>query len=695
MRTEWLSTIALTFLIGGCAAAPAPEPVSAGPIEDDRAPEVLPLTVGEEADILQIEDSRMWDRDFSSAWMSHPNAAHRERMAIALGRIGSANLEDSNRSGGLDASDLPAGLSLLVDAADDAHYAVRRAVAFSLGEIGRATAADTLMLLTRDEHADVAAEAVEALSKLAVPATFDHVRALTADPREGVRLRAIRYLFRYPAEPAEPVTVSLLGSSDAAVRREAAYALSRRASAAARNALVLMLSDAEPLTRSYASRALGQIDDLSLIEPLMRALADEHQWVRTNAARAILQIVREPARVPRQSITEDVFRLRTLLRDPDPGTRAAAIEALGPWLPLSETAREAVITVVASGSGAEREIAAGTLARHLGLDEDSPVNALLETDEPWVQLRILEGAAELDGARELRKRWWTSPEALVRTTVLRTIPEDALEHEMELIRAGLDDEDVIVRATAIGQLGETTHLPQDEKIRLLHDALARAKDDTLNDARLAAIAAIAAIDHEGRGEFLRALQHDQDPVVLRAAAEAARKLASPEYRSFTPLTVRHTPEQYEEIAAWSLQSHVAAIETERGVIRVALLSREAPLTSWNFAQLAKSGYFDGTTFMRVVPNFVIQGGDPRNDQSGGPGWAIRDEINMQRYTRGAVGMALSGPDTGGSQFFIVHSPQPHLDGGYTVFGRVIEGMSEVVDEIQRGDEVRTIRIVTQ
>jgi cyclophilin family peptidyl-prolyl cis-trans isomerase len=116
------------------------------------------------------------------------------------------------------------------------------------------------------------------------------------------------------------------------------------------------------------------------------------------------------------------------------------------------------------------------------------------------------------------------------------------------------------------------------------------------------------------------------------------------------------------------------------------------MTAWNFAQLAQKRYFHNTSFMRVVPNFVIQGGDPRNDMNGGPGYAIRDEINLQKYTRGAVGMALSGPDTGGSQFFITHSPQPHLDGGYTIFGRVYDGMTGVVDQTERGDRVTTITI---
>ena len=89
-----------------------------------------------------------------------------------------------------------------------------------------------------------------------------------------------------------------------------------------------------------------------------------------------------------------------------------------------------------------------------------------------------------------------------------------------------------------------------------------------------------------------------------------------------------------------------------------------------FLQLAGQGYFDGLLFHRVVPDFVAQGGDPRGDGWGGPGYTLRDEINRLRYGRGAVGMALSGPDTGGSQFFVALAPQPHLDGGYTVFGQV-------------------------
>ncbi len=115
------------------------------------------------------------------------------------------------------------------------------------------------------------------------------------------------------------------------------------------------------------------------------------------------------------------------------------------------------------------------------------------------------------------------------------------------------------------------------------------------------------------------------------------------------------------------------------------------MTVDNFIKLARRNYFNGLAIHRVVPNFVMQDGDPRGDGNGGPGWSIRCEVNMLPYERGAVGMALSGKDTGGSQWFVTHSPQPHLDGGYTVFGRVINGL-DVVDQIARGDLIRRVTI---
>jgi cyclophilin family peptidyl-prolyl cis-trans isomerase len=133
------------------------------------------------------------------------------------------------------------------------------------------------------------------------------------------------------------------------------------------------------------------------------------------------------------------------------------------------------------------------------------------------------------------------------------------------------------------------------------------------------------------------------------------------------------------------------IETTKGNIEFELAVLDAPQTTRNFMNLARKGFFNGLAIHRVVPNFVVQDGDSRGDGSGGPGYTIRDELNDRPFLRGTVGMALSWEDTGGSQFFIMHSPAPHLDAKYTAFGHVVGGM-DVVDRIQQGDVIQRIRV---
>jgi cyclophilin family peptidyl-prolyl cis-trans isomerase len=134
------------------------------------------------------------------------------------------------------------------------------------------------------------------------------------------------------------------------------------------------------------------------------------------------------------------------------------------------------------------------------------------------------------------------------------------------------------------------------------------------------------------------------------------------------------------------------LHTSAGDIEWAFYGREAPQTVKNFARLAERGYFDGLAVHRVVPNFVIQDGDPTGTGSGGPGYTIRCEYNHLHYEPGMVGMALSGKDTGGSQWFITQSPQLHLDGRYTIFAHVTKGM-DVVRRIVQGDRVLKVQIL--
>ena len=130
-----------------------------------------------------------------------------------------------------------------------------------------------------------------------------------------------------------------------------------------------------------------------------------------------------------------------------------------------------------------------------------------------------------------------------------------------------------------------------------------------------------------------------------------------------------------------------------GEITLEFFPADAPNTVDNFVKLAKEGFYDSLAFHRVVPGFVVQGGDPKGNGTGGPGYTIKAEFNKNKHVRGSVAMARSAhPDSAGSQFYITYGPQPHLDGSYTVFGRVVSGM-EHVDQIRQGDRMKSVRVV--
>lgn len=140
----------------------------------------------------------------------------------------------------------------------------------------------------------------------------------------------------------------------------------------------------------------------------------------------------------------------------------------------------------------------------------------------------------------------------------------------------------------------------------------------------------------------------------------------------------------------------AVIEMEKGKVVIELFDKDAPKTVANFEKLIKEGFYDGLSFHRVIRGFVAQGGCPHGNGTGGPGYTIPCETkgNPHKHERGSLSMAHRGPNTGGSQFFIVYEPQPHLDGVHTVFGKVIEGM-DVVDQINQGDIMKKVTIIEE
>ncbi len=142
----------------------------------------------------------------------------------------------------------------------------------------------------------------------------------------------------------------------------------------------------------------------------------------------------------------------------------------------------------------------------------------------------------------------------------------------------------------------------------------------------------------------------------------------------------------------------AIFETEKGIMKAELFTEDTPIAANNFIDLSEHGFYDGLTFHRVIPSFMIQGGCPVGNGTGGPGYKIQCETSAprQRHDRGVLSMAHAGRNTGGSQFFICHNRQntQHLDGVHTCFGQVVEGL-DIVDDIRQGDKIITIKIVEE
>jgi cyclophilin family peptidyl-prolyl cis-trans isomerase len=275
--------------------------------------------------------------------------------------------------------------------------------------------------------------------------------------------------------------------------------------------------------------------------------------------------------------------------------------------------------------------------------------------------------------------------------VLRAFAAFKSKDLADTLRKHLKESDAVIRATAAELLGE---LPANEaNTRALVEALPAAlQDKELNDAVLAILDALGKQKSVVANDAIKTGLDSRDHHVRRKAVAVLKANGAGDFSSRIGIVqTSNTTADYERAIARSGKTANAVVTTSKGTFTVQLLPEDAPLNVDNFIQLANRKYFNGITVHRVVPNFVIQDGDPRGDGNGGPGYQIRCEINLVPYERGAVGMALSGKDTGGSQWFATHSPQPHLDGGYTVFGKVIVGLN-VVDNIVRGDVIRSIVI---
>jgi cyclophilin family peptidyl-prolyl cis-trans isomerase len=272
----------------------------------------------------------------------------------------------------------------------------------------------------------------------------------------------------------------------------------------------------------------------------------------------------------------------------------------------------------------------------------------------------------------------------------------------EELRRLLDDPDPFVVAEAATALAKDAAMASasgqaaERTVQRLLAARAKGAGDPASDA-LAALAQLlgAARGPPATGDavpVLLSLLPTGSPYVHRSVADALRALGAPPPASAAP-----APAIPDETAAGlpgeTRRPRMLRLRTTAGDLALELHSAdgEAPLTSAAIAALAARGFYRGLSFHRVVPDFVVQGGDPRGDGDGGPGWALPDEHTPLPFRRGSAGIATNGPETGGSQLFVCHSAQPHLDGRYTVFAELREGEA-TLDALQVGDEILTVSV---
>jgi cyclophilin family peptidyl-prolyl cis-trans isomerase/HEAT repeat protein len=477
---------------------------------------------------------------------------------------------------------------------------------------------------------------------------------------------------RQPIEAAVPALIEALNDSDADARANAARALGASKDARAVEPLIKLLGDKSDRVQVNAVRALGALNDRRAVEPLVAALGE-----KLRAPGAVF------SRAPRET-------------NPAFGVMLELVTALGaikderalPFLRRARAIGEPEVEVALARFG-EKEFFAD-------LKDTLPQ----EAEPDWRRVAAFaQGLAETGTprAREVILRL-LDPEYLDRfpaqalPDILRAAAKLKVEKLSSILRERLSHPDVIVRSTAASLLAD---LPEDKNLPALMDALEQAKGDQANDAKLTILTAISKhIKPEAPKamEAIKSALSDQDHLVRRHAVDLLKQAGAGDFSDrIGVVQTGHDKSFYQRVAGRLNKKVTARIRTSKGLITIELFPQDAPITVDSFITLALRDFFSGVPFHRVVPNFVIQGGDPRGDGEGGPGYQIRCEINTRPYTRGAVGMALSGKDTGGSQFFITHSPQPHLDGGYTVFGQVIEGM-DVVDSVSRGAAIYEVEI---
>jgi cyclophilin family peptidyl-prolyl cis-trans isomerase/HEAT repeat protein len=613
----------------------------------------------------------------------------RRRAALAIGRVG-----------------LSSGVGPLTAVlARDPEPEVRQMAAFALGLLHDASAVNALRAALGDEAPLVRGRAAEALGAVGDSASSraigevvsalvkagavweiaaDDVEQTHAPAAEAFRL-AVLALGRLKAYDALAASVVSRSGSPLVTWWPVAAAVQRTGDRRALGLLMTMTTEPSQFGRAFAARGLGALKDPSAVGALSTLARD---W--RHDTRAAIAAVRALGSIGDRQAGPVLLEL---LRAPglDPLLQIEVVAALGPT--HAAGALNPLLDLVSHPSAAVRA------AAFRSLRELDPTNFLLvlssvDADRDWTVRAALAstlGTLDRDAAAPRLSTMLHDADARVIPSVLAALVKLQMPATGQMLLEALKHKDPVVRSAAAAGLGSLKP-PGGE--RALVDAFHAAAQDETYVARAAALDALVSYGGETARPVLREALSDRDWAVRVHAAALLKPLeptTDPE-AAIRPAPTHRPPGFYEspDLVSPAVSPHVY-IDTSRGTIEIEMAVLDAPLTCLNFMTLARQGFFKGSTWHRVVPNFVAQDGDPRGDGEGGPGYTIRDEPNERPYLRGTMGMALDWADTGGSQFFLTQSPQPHLDGRYTVFGRIVSGL-DVLDRIQPGDQILRVRV---
>lgn len=676
----------------------------------------------EEKEILTLQDQRTTDISRLRTYLTHANEAFRYRAAIAF-----ANLQDTS------------SVSFLLPLLKDSSGRVRAASAFALGQIGLSTAEDSLLAALRIEKDPfVFGRIAEALGRCGGEQALQEMIEMELNPAvESARDQFVLAIGRFAlrgikTERSIWFCFDQVEQTNPNVRWAALFALWRLAPlriidieiARRFDELKRRVTDQSADTRLHLATLLGRsrvTEAVDLLKLLSTAEQKHNDW---RVQVALVRSFGASAPTNPELVSHIVFYLRSQ----NDHVVIAALQVVGSLSPATVanfTRKKELETELLRLSRAESraELVRGEALVALGRHFPSLVNKALLADpkQPLrVKAKVLEALSftqsadvfklflqylEDDSIRVAMAAWDFFRRIAVPFQIQAYAQSDTTLRDIQSILAqkiisALNRNDMAITNLVANTVGDTLFFSLFQRTEWeakVREALTQSyKQLSLPDdieAMQAVLDALGRIGNQQTVPVLEAALQDPDRTVAVVAAASLQRLTGQDYSNKIPAATKplFTDYDWQTFESISPQQSIL-LKTTKGTIALQLLKEHAPFTVLSFFKLVRKGFYNGLAFHRVVPNFVVQGGDPRSDGWGGPGYTIRSEYSLVNYERGMVGMASAGKDTEGCQFFIVHSPQPHLDGRYTIFARVTEGM-DVVDKIQVGDRILSAELV--